>query len=398
MELLYLAHRLPYPPDKGDKVRSYHLLRHLAARHRVHLGTFIDDPRDVGHLPLLAEWCVDTCVLPLSPRWARLASLRGFFTGEALSLPYYYDVRLSHWVAATLKQWKIDAAVVFSSVMAQYVLDEDVPLVVDFVDMDSTKWHQYAERHRWPLSWLYRREGERLFAFERCTANAARHSFFVTPAERQLFVTAAPETADKVSVMANGVDADFFAPTRSYPSPYSSHEVPLVFTGAMDYLPNVDAVAWFVSEVLPEIARKWPAVRFYVVGRNPVPAVRALSGERVVITGTVADVRPYLAHAAIVVAPLRIARGIQNKILEAMAMAKAVVASAACARPIDAAIGKELLQASQACEFIAQIDTLLGEPQRAMAIGTAARAAVLERYSWAAHLTAIDQALAEVEA
>lgn len=388
--LLYLVHRLPYPPNKGDKVRSYHLLEHLARRHDVYLGTFLDDEADAEHVAAVRERCADLYVARLVPRWAKLRSLRGLMTGEALSLPYYRDAGLQRWVRSLSG---LDAAIVFSSVMAEYA-PPGLPLLVDFVDMDSAKWRQYAEAHRWPLSWLYRREGERLCAYERAVAQRAAHAFFVTAAECALFLAAAPESADKVSALGNGVDASFFSPEQAFPSPFAVGEMPLVFTGAMDYWPNIDAVVWFAEAVLPDLRARHPQVRFYIVGRHPAPAVEALAGEGVAVTGTVADVRPYLAHAAVVVAPLRIARGIQNKVLEAMAMARPVVASRACAGPIGAELGVELLAAETAADYQRQIESLLASPDLAARIGRAARQRVLADFSWDAHLATLDQHLA----
>lgn len=393
-DLLYLVHRLPYPPDKGDKLRSFHLMKHLARRHRLHLGTFIDDPADAVHLEAVRGYCADMHVARLSPRGARLRSLRGLLTGEALSLPYYRDAGLHAWTQRVCATAGVGAAVVFSSAMADYVPDMGrLPTLVDFVDMDSAKWAQYAGARRWPLSWLYRREAERLLAWERAVAARAKHSFFVTAAECDLFLQAAPECAGRVEAMGNGVDAEYFAPDPARGSPFDSAEIPLVFTGAMDYWPNIDAAVWFAAAVLPELRRRHPAIRFYVVGRNPAPAVRALAGAAVTVTGAVADVRPYLAHAVVVVAPLRIARGIQNKVLEAMAMARPVVASAACAAPVAAAPGAELLSAAGPEDYCDAIARLLADPVHADNIGRAARRRVLASYSWDAHLSLIDRHL-----
>ena len=392
--LLYFVHRLPYPPNKGDKVRSFHLLTHLAARHRVFLGTFIDDPADEAYVDKVRAYCADVHIVRLSPRAARLASLRGLLGNEALSLPYYRDAGLRAWVARTLRAQAIDAAVVFSSAMAQYVPDDaSLPTLVDFVDVDSAKWTQYAAQHRWPLSWLYRREGERLLAHERAVARRATRSFFVTENETALFLARAPECAGRVEAMSNGVDADFFSPRHEFASPYADGELPLVFTGAMDYWPNVDAVGWFANEILPALRARWPRLRFYIVGRSPTPAVQALAGEHVVVTGTVDDVRPYLRHAVLVVAPLRLARGIQNKVLEAMAMGRPVVASRECAEPVDAVGERDFMTAGTVGEYQRQIEILLSSPERASAIGHAARQRVVERYSWTAHLARIDRYL-----
>jgi sugar transferase (PEP-CTERM/EpsH1 system associated) len=400
-KLLYLVHRLPYPPNKGDKVRSYHLLKHLAQKHQIYLGSFIDDPADEAYLETVKRFCADMHIARLSPRLARLRSLTGLLTGEALSLPYYRDAGLRAWIKTARATQAIDGAVIFSSVMADYIDDMDhLPTWVDFVDMDSAKWTEYATTHRWPMSWIYKREGQKLLQYERCVAQGARHGFFVTSAETSLFEHAAPEAIGRVSAMSNGVDAEFFSPAHTFASPYARDEIPLVFTGAMDYWPNVDAAVWFAQNVLPAVRQQRPGIRFYIVGRSPDAAVLALAADpAVVVTGTVADVRPYIAHAAVVVAPLRIARGIQNKVLEAMAMAKAVVASATCAEPIAAEAGTEILCATTAEEYRGHIDALLATGgladgvagEAAEKIGAAARSKVLACYSWQAHLSQIDR-------
>lgn len=390
--ILYLVHRLPYPPNKGDKVRSYHLLKHLAAQHRVFLGTFVDDPDDIQHIETVRSFCKDLHIARLDPKFAKIRSLNALLADDPLTLRYYRDAGLQDWVDRVCRQQKIDAVVVFSSAMAQYVESMTrLPVLIDFVDVDSAKWAQYVPNHRWPMSWLYHREGKRLLAYEREIAARSARSFFVTEAEVALFTRLAPECAIRVEALCNGVDADYFAPDDNRPSPYAPDEIPVVFTGAMDYLPNIDAVRWFVAEVLPMLRQRRPLLRFYIVGRSPTPEVLALADANITVTGTVPDVRPYLQHAAVVVAPLRIARGIQNKILEAMAMARPVVASAECAAAVDAIFGQELLIASTPANFIAEIEALLQDTERCASIGMAARQRVLARYSWEAHLSGMDQ-------
>lgn len=401
--LLFLVHRLPYPPNKGDKVRSYHLLKHLVQGHRVFLGTFVDDPADEAFVDTVKALCPDLFVARIRPRMAKVRSLAGLFTHQALGLRYYQNAGLKSWVKETLIRHKIDSVVIFSSVMAQYVDDlpgdAPPPMVVDFVDVDSAKWSQYASNHKWPMSWLYRREGKRLLAYERAVAARAQHSFFVTENETNLFRGLAPECADRVETLSNGVDADYFSPDPARGSPFVSEfagqgPISLVFTGAMDYWPNIDAAIWFANDILPTLRLNWPQLRFYIVGRSPPPAVLALASDSVVVTGTVPDVRPYLQHAAVVVAPLRIARGIQNKILEAMAMARPVVASTSCVDAIDARNGEELVAATESKDFVREIDALLKSSVRATAIGQAGRRQVVKSYSWAAHLAGIDRYLA----
>ena len=390
--VLYLVHRLPYPPNKGDKVRSFHLLRHLAAKHRVFLGTFIDDPEDEVHVEKLQEFCAEMHIARLLPKLAKLRSLSGLLSGEALTLPYYRDDGLQAWVNKMIAERKIDAAVVFSSAMAQYLgAFPREKTFVDFCDVDSAKWTQYAPAHRWPFSWIYRREGERLLTFERQVAASAARSFFVTENETELFLSHAPECRGKTLPMCNGVDADFFSPEHDLASPYHAEEIPLVFTGAMDYWPNIDAVKWFAEDILPHLLERWPNLRLHIVGRSPTAMVQELAGERVVVTGTVPDVRPYLRHACVVVAPLRIARGIQNKVLEAMAMGLPVVVAKGCGEAVDAVPERDFLLAESIEDHVRQITALLESPGRRASMGQAARRQVVLRYSWSAHLSIIDQ-------
>lgn len=390
--ILYLVHRLPYPPDKGDKVRSFHLLKHLLAEHRVFLGTFIDDPADAAHIDTLRAMCADLAVVELVPRLAKWRSLRGLARQEPLTLGYYRDARLARWVEQKVSNDRIDVAVVFSSSMAQYVERvPDIPTLLDFVDLDSAKWSQYADSRSWPMSWLYKREAVRLLEYECAVAKKVQRSFFVTDSEVQLFLQSAPECAARVQSMGNGVDAEYFRPEPKLASPFDARHTPIVFTGAMDYWPNVDAAIWFAGEVMPALRVRWPAAHFYIVGRNPVPSVAALESDAVTVSGTVPDVRPYLQHAAVVVAPLRVARGIQNKILEAMAMGCAVVASRASAAAIETHGRTALVAATEAAEFVEQVDKLLRSSQRMHDIGAAARECIVERYGWRARLSAIDR-------
>ena len=391
-KILYLVHRLPYPPNKGDKVRSYHLLKHLATHHQVFLGTFVDDPQDWKYVDNLRGLCADIHAAELQPLKARVSSLKGILNGEALSLAYYRDPGLSNWIETTAAVHEFDAVVVFSSPMAQYAAAlPNLPMLVDFVDVDSAKWSDYATARRWPMSWLYKREGRTLLAFEQSVAARACCSFFVTDKEVALFRELSPTLSADIEPLCNGVDAEFFSPLVGRASPFDAGQLSLVFTGAMDYWPNVDAVCWFAAEVLPELRKTWPQLHFHIVGRNPTPAVKALAGEHVHVTGTVSDVRPYLQHAAVVVAPLRLARGIQNKVLEAMAMARPVVAAASCVQAIRVEEGVELLGADTAADYQQQIFRLLSAPELAERMGRAGRERVTLSYSWDAHLTGIDR-------
>ncbi len=387
--LLYLVHRLPYPPDKGDKIRSFHLLRYLAERRPVYLGAFIDDPADRTHAAALAAWCADSHFAQLSPRAARLRSLAGLLSGQPLTLPYYRDRSLHRWVRGLVEAGKVSAAVAFSSAMARFVPPEVPVRLMDMVDVDSDKWARYAPARSWPLSWLYRREAAKLAAWEGRVAREFDATFLVSRQEAGLLRQSHPEADGRIHWFENGVDYDYFRPDSGLHDPYAAGESAIVFTGAMDYWPNVDAVVWFAREAVPRIRAELPAARFYIVGSRPAPAVRELARlPGVAVTGRVADVRPYLQHAACVVASLRLARGVQNKVLEAMSMAKPVVASREALEGIRAEVGSEVLAGADLSGTVAAVLAVCrGEHA---GLGERARARILQAYDWNRNLSRLD--------
>jgi sugar transferase (PEP-CTERM/EpsH1 system associated) len=393
-DLLFLAHRIPYPPNKGDKLRSYHVLHYLSQRYRVHLGCFVDDRADRKHYNKVSALCYETCFVEQSPLLARVQSLRGLATGEALSLPYYRSARMRDWIAQLLANRRIERAFVFSSPMAQYLRQHTgMRRVIDFVDVDSEKWRQYADLRPWPLSAIYRREAVRLLAFERDMAARFEHATFVSPAETALFKRLAPNSHAHVSHFSNGVDADYFSPHILHRNPYPAGCQAIVFTGAMDYWPNIEAVEWFAREVFAQVHAQLPTLRFFIVGARPAAQLATLGRQPgVVVTGTVPDTRPFLAHAAMAVAPLRVARGIQNKVLEAMAMQKIIVVSPQALEGISAQPGSELLLARDANEFKRHISFALDAPG-ARAVALAARLRVLRDYSWTNNLARLSELL-----
>ncbi|MBQ5948150.1 TIGR03087 family PEP-CTERM/XrtA system glycosyltransferase [Massilia sp. ST3] len=392
-DLLLLIHRIPYPPNKGDKIRSYHLLKHLARDYRVHLATFVDDADDWQHVPTVERLCASSHFASLNPTLARVRSLGALVKGRSLSLDYYRDAGLARWVDETVAAHKIERVLVFSSAMAQYA--DKFPgarRVVDFCDVDSDKWRQYADKKPWPMSWLYRHEARQLLAYERRVARDYDASLFVSGPEADLFRQLAPESTAKIGHFSNGVDTDYFTPDSDYASPYAAGEQAIVFTGAMDYWPNVDAVQWFASEAMPILRARHPDLHFYIVGARPAPAVQELARQPGIrVTGTVPDVRPYIAHARAAVAPLRIARGIQNKVLEAMAMATPVVVSPQALEGIHAEPGRELIVAEDGAGFADAVAQLLARDGNDM--GLAARARVERQYSWPSNLACIGERL-----
>ncbi|PRC93534.1 stp1: sugar transferase, PEP-CTERM/EpsH1 system associated [Solimicrobium silvestre] len=391
--LLLLVHRIPFPPNKGDKIRSFHLLKHLLLNYQVHLGCFIDDDNDRQYVNTVKEMCGESYFGALHPLKAKVRSLGALLSNRPLSLDYYRDKQMQEWVDATLSKHQIQRVVVFSSAMAQFIEHvTQARRVIDFVDVDSDKWLQYAGKKIWPMSWLYQREGTQLLNYERRVARECDVSLFVSETEANLFKRLAPESSAKIDFFNNGVDTDYFSPELTHANPYNAGQQVIVFTGAMDYWPNIDAVQWFAQEVLPLIRERNPTACFYIVGTRPSDAVKNLTRQPGVhVTGSVPDVRPYLAHARVVVAPLRIARGIQNKVLEAMAMAKTVLVSAQALEGIEAELGRDLLMAQNAAQFAGYACLVLDGKQEEL--GSAARAKVLARYNWTANLSRVDALL-----
>jgi sugar transferase (PEP-CTERM/EpsH1 system associated) len=275
--------------------------------------------------------------------------------------------------------------------MTQYVRHiHSAQRVIDFVDVDSDKWRQYAETKPWPLSWIYQRESTLLQNYEKDVAQEFDKSTFVSLKEAALFKMMMPEVADKVDYFNNGVDTDYFSPIHQFPNPYTTDNRILVFTGAMDYWANIDAVEWFVQKVFPIVRSQVADIKFYIVGSNPAARVLALTKiPGVTVTGKVEDIRPYLKYASIAIAPLRIARGIQNKVLEAMAMGKRVILSPQAMEGIQAIDGEELYVATDEITFAGKIINLISEESDVEM--NAARSRILSDYTWSASFTRFDQ-------
>lgn len=395
MRILLLTHRLPYPPNRGDKIRSFNVLEYLARRHEVHLACPVDDPADLAHVPELERRCAGVHAVSIGNRSRISAGLRALVSGSSITVRHFHSSELQRRIDEFLDQNDVDAVFCFSSPMAEYVfrsrhvagkLRRAVRLM-DLIDVDSFKWRQYAERHHIPQRWVYGYEASRLADFERRIAADFDHLFLVSAQERDYM----PEGArvDHLRALSNGVDLDYFAPRAGATSGNT-----LVFTGVMDYWPNVQGVTWFADEVLPLIQAQRPDVRFVVVGSKPTEAVKRLADRPgIEVTGFVDDVRGYLHDAALCVVPLKVARGVQNKVLEAMAMGKAVVCTSQSLEGIRASNGVDVVVADEPADFAARVLDLLQAPTRAREIGERARHCVERGYSWEANLRPLDALL-----
>ena len=391
--VLFLTHRMPYPPDKGDKIIGFNFLRHLAAGHSVFLGAFVDSEEDREHVDKVKSLCAGVKLIDVQPLARRLWSTRALLQGESLSEVYHRSTALQRWIDEIVPRHQISVAVAYCSAMAPY-LDGNrfaaLRRVAHYADVDSEKWKSFAAKHHGVMRWIYGREARTLLKLEHRMSRVFDVTSFVSDADAALYKQLAPDVAEKVRVIPIGVDTDYFDPNLPRVNPFPSASRSIVFTGAMDYWPNVDAVSWFATQVLGRIRHSVPNAQFWIVGSNPTRAVnelRAIPG--VNVTGRVPDVRPYIAHAAAVVAPLRVARGVQSKVLEAYAMARRVVLTGASANGlIQSSLVSEAAydEPEQLC--IAVCQAMDAEPRF-----DAARKYVLDNYSWSHTFSLLDEAL-----
>jgi polysaccharide biosynthesis protein PslH len=391
-EILFLSHRIPFPPDRGDKIRSHHLLRHLATLAPVHVATFADDAQDFAARPDLTDLAASHCLVKRAKPLA-LAAAQAIITGRPISLTAFHSRTISDYVRKLLETRPISTIYVFSGQMGQYVPAQfHGRVIADFVDVDSAKFEAYARRDRGPKAWAEAREARLLRAEEACLAARAQVSLLVSDEEAALFRSRLPErdrSSTTVRTLANGIDSHAFAPSVAAPAAAIA-QLPfprLIFTGQMDYAPNIDACLRAATRILPLVRERFPEASFHIVGRNPPERLRALNGrEGIHVWGRVPEVQSWLAAADLVLIPLEIGRGVQNKVLEAMAMSLPVVLTPEAATGIGGRDGEDLLLASTDAELAQACVALLCEPSRAQAMGAAARAHVVAHASWDAAL------------
>src|SRR6185437_6695824 len=399
MNMLFLCHRIPYPPDKGEKIRAYHMLAHLAQRHTIYLGAFVEDPAEMRYAAMLREMLGgECCLVPLGAA-ARLNMAAGFVHRAPLSASYFRSRALARWINLILRTQNIEVAIVYSTAMAPYLLRQRAfdprRVIFDMVDLDSDKWRQYGDGASGLLAWIYRREMRTLLSLEREAATGFGATLLVSPHEVGTFVRLAPLARQSLWSVPNGVDLNFFSAEHTYSNPFEEGQAAIVMTGTMDYRPNVEGALWFANSVLPQIRARKPEAKFYVVGARPSREVRALECGSIVVTGQVEDVRPYLAHAGAVVAPLKLARGVQNKVLEGMAMSRPVVATTPAVQALDVTPGHELLVADEPGKFA---DHVLGVMEAPSRVGLNGRRYVEKHHQWAKNLETLDRLVEAVKA
>ena len=376
--ILYVTHRVPYPPDKGDRIRNFHVLKQLVQAGDVSLACLADEPVGDEGRQVLNRLCRDVAIIPSTGfgRWIRAGM--SILAGRSLSEGAFYVPALAEVLADWQRATPFDAAVCSASSLAPYFRWnglERVPGFIDIVDCDGQKWIDFANSASGPKRWLYRLEGRRVQRLEREIAKWAAACTLVSQAETELFDRTCGEGS--ATVATNGVDLDYFQPTTV------KEERACAFVGALDYLPNVDAAVWFAESVWPRIHRRFPDAEFRLIGRKPTPTVTKLASiPGVKVVGQVPDIRLHVANAAVCVVPMRLSRGLQNKVLESLAMGKATIASPPALAAIHARPGRDLLRAETPDEWVTSVCQLFENPGQRRELGKAGRHYVETNHDW----------------
>ena len=378
--VLFLVHRIPYPPDKGDKIRSFREMEALAERCDLTVACFVDDVADEIHVEKLKEYCREVIAVRLSRPVAKLKSLTALLGRGSLSLEFYRSREMERRLRELAVRRPMDAVLAFSSTMGPYAaIFPGARRVLDLCDLDSHKWERFASASRWPMSAIYASEARRLASYEARAVGEFDATILISEAERDDLARLVP--GKRIDVIANGVDLDALDPG---PEPAAGDGLSCVFVGAMDYLANVGSVVYFHDEVLPKVREKVPDARFRIVGANPTPEVVRL-GETpgVTVTGRVAEVRPEILQCAVSVAPIRLGRGVPNKVLEALALTLPVVTTSCGVAGLDSRGLEGVAVADDADGFAAAVVDLL-RSGRSRYPGN--REVLRERYSWEPHM------------
>jgi len=391
-KLLYISHRIPYPPNKGDKIRTFNEIKYLSQFFEIDLISFADDPSDLKFKSNLKDYCRQVHVFFIHPVYSKLKGIRSFLTGRSISETYFLNEKAINTTASLLKKVNYNVIFCFSSPTAEYVFRNislirraSVRLIMDFCDVDSDKWQQYASKASFPLKQVYTREADRLLMYEKKINREFDVSIFVSENEADLFKKKVPEAKNLIPVK-NGVDFEYFS-KQNQQQKKNKHPA-ILFTGAMDYYANIQGVTWFAKKILPIIKQEIPGIDFIIAGSNPSKKVKELSNiDGISVTGYVDDIRTCYHKADISVVPLKIARGIQNKILEAMAMKLPVVCTSEALSGIDAKPGVDLILADEAREFAEAVIYLLKNQTLAEKIAISANRKIKEHYSWNACLS-----------
>lgn len=391
MRVLVVCHRFPYPPTRGGKIRPFNIIKHLSANHEVTVASLSRSREETLAGQGIADHCAHHLMEQVDPASAWLRMIARLPSPGPSSMGYFHSPRLARRIRKELSAKPYDLIFVHCSSVAHYVADvRSVPKIMDFGDMDSQKWLAYAQARRLPLSLGYLLEGKKL---ERAETRLARSFDFCTCTTRaELESLTALDQKTPSGWFPNGVDLDYFAPTGD---PYDSTRI--CFVGRMDYFPNQDAVKFFCAEVLPQLRAQVPGLGLRIVGANPSQEILDLGkSDGVEVTGTVADVRPFVQGSCLTVAPLKIARGTQNKILESLAMGVPVVSSDLAAKGIDAVADDHLLTARDVSGYVSAVLQLVRDPAARQRLAAAGRARMESHHTWSASMRKLDGFIEQV--
>ena len=393
MKLLFITHNVPFPPNKGEKIRSYHIIHELSKKHSIHLISLVRDNEDLQYQADLEKFCDSVTLIPLNPLLSKIFALLALVGGYPITFGYFFSRKAKKLINEAIAKENYDATFAICSSVAQYLYPHKKQFtLIDYVDIDSAKWKQYAEISSFPMSWVYAIEHKRLGDWERKICSRFNISLLTTEKEKERLAKLASGQEDKIIVCPNGIDTEYFFPLKQVKEEQKDQGKSIVFTGQMDYLPNIDAVIYFYRHVLPKIIETNKDVKFIIVGRNPDPKLEEVCTEAQ-ITGEVEDIRPFLHSASVFVAPLRLAFGVQNKVLEAMACKIPVVSTSRILPGMTAKIGSDLLVADSPSDFAKAVSELLDDDSLRVKVASSGYSYVIANHDWQAVTEIIESRL-----
>ncbi len=395
MNILFLSHRFPFPPNRGDRIRSYNIIKFLSQRHNIFLASVDDEPFPSQRKAEVEQFCKTFKIVKLNQSVKKIRALLTLPTTVPLTLPMFKSYKMRRYIDKLIATNNIDIIFIYCVAMAQYVTSHThIPKVIDFIDCDSQKWIDYAGTASFPWNLIYRREGKFLRRYEQKVASVCKHAFVTSEREAEIFKQY-PDICE-ITTVTNGISCPYKRLRRSHKSK-SSSSPNLIFVGVMDYWPNIDAVTYFVKEIWPKVRSEIPSASFTIVGKNPTPQVQALADiPGVKVTGTVPNVKKYLFSATLCVLPLRIARGVQNKMLEAMCMKIPVVATTAASAGISARVGRDFLMADNPDDFAGSIIRLIRDSDFRQKIAENAYNFVKTFHDWDKNLKVMEDIMMQI--
>lgn len=373
MRIFFLLPRVPYPTEKGDKLRAFHQIKQLSRHHEIILCSLNDSVLHKDALHVLKKYVKEVHVINLNKFSILFNILKAFFTGKPMQVGYFYSAAAKRRILKLIDQTKPDHIFCQLIRVAEYVKDLKIPKTIDYQDVFSKGMDRRIALAPFYLRPFLKSEYRRLQNYEHMVFERFNNQIIISAPDRDLIPH--PER-EKIVVVANGVDTEFFSPVAG------EKKYDLVFTGNMGYPPNINSAEYLVNQIMPRLMHQKHDLHLLLAGANPNIRVMVLKSANVEVSGWVPDMRDCYSSARIFIAPMQIGTGLQNKLLEAMAMQIPCITSPLAFQALNAKAGVDILVAETPDEYVKHVLFLLGNPEKAREIGLSGYRFVHENYSW----------------